>query len=53
MHAEPLTINQNQLAVDAVEMMEKQKINGLLVVNDEGSLVGALNMHDLLLAKVV
>ncbi|MGB4811149.1 MAG: KpsF/GutQ family sugar-phosphate isomerase [Methylophilaceae bacterium] len=53
MHANPLTINQNQLAVEAVEMMEQRKVNALLVINDAGELAGALNMHDLLLAKVV
>lgn len=53
MHKQPLTIHQNKLAVEAVEMMEQRKVNGLLVVNDNGTLVGALNMHDLLLAKVV
>lgn len=53
MHANPKTILQGQLAVVAVEMMEQLKINGLLVVDDAGVLVGALNMHDLLLAKVV
>jgi arabinose-5-phosphate isomerase len=53
MHANPSTIHQDQLAVVAVEIMEQRKINGLLVVNDDGILVGALNMHDLLLAKVV
>jgi arabinose-5-phosphate isomerase len=34
-------------------MMEKLRINGLLVTNKEGRLVGALNMHDLLRAKIV
>jgi arabinose-5-phosphate isomerase len=53
MHANPLTIHQGKLAIEAVEMMEHHKINGLLVVDDAGQLVGALNMHDLLLAKVV
>jgi len=53
MHANPKTIQQGQLAIAAVEMMEQLKINGLLVVDDAGVLVGALNMHDLLLAKVV
>ncbi|MDP1597387.1 MAG: KpsF/GutQ family sugar-phosphate isomerase [Methylotenera sp.] len=53
MHANPTTIHQDQLAIVAVEIMEQHKINGLLVINDEGVLVGALNMHDLLLAKVV
>lgn len=53
MHAKPNTIHANQLAVEAVERMEVNKINGLLVVNDAGELVGAFNMHDLLKAKVV
>ena len=53
MHPNPYTINQEQLAIVAVEIMEQRKINALLVTNDAGALVGAINMHDLLLAKVV
>lgn len=53
MHANPLTILPSQLAVDAVECMEKKKVTSLLVVDQQGELVGALNMHDLLMAKVV
>lgn len=53
MHARPQTITPNKLAVEAVELMESRKINGLLVVDEQGVLVGALNMHDLLQAKVV
>ncbi len=53
MHANPNTIHVNQLAVEAIEMMEQKKITGLLVVDDTGKLVGAFNMHDLLKAKVV
>lgn len=53
MHPNPYSINQDQLAIVAVEIMEQRKINALLVTNDAGTLVGALNMHDLLLAKVV
>ena len=34
-------------------MMERHKINQLLVVDADGKLVGALNMHDLFRAKVV
>jgi arabinose-5-phosphate isomerase len=33
--------------------MEKLKINALLVVDDEQHVVGALNIHDLLRARVV
>lgn len=53
MHQDPFTIHQDKLAIEAVEIMEQRKINALLVTNDAGILVGALNMHDLLLAKVV
>ena len=53
MHVHPNTINAKQLAIEAVEMMEQKKINGLLVIDDAGKLVGAFNMHDLLKAKVV
>lgn len=53
MHANPLHIAPERLAVDAVQLMEQHKINALLVINAQGILVGALNMHDLLRAKVV
>jgi len=53
MHQNPKTILNDELAMVAVEMMEQCKVNGLLVVDKAGILVGALNMHDLLLAKVV
>ncbi len=53
MHINPVSIHLDKLAVEAVEMMEQRKVNALLVTNDAGELVGALNMHDLLLAKVV
>ena len=49
----PKTIRADELAVAAVEKMDTHKINGLLVVDDTGALVGALNMHDLLKAGVV
>jgi len=53
MHSQPNTIQVNALAIEAIELMETKKINGLLVTNEIGVLVGAFNMHDLLKAKVV
>ncbi|HEX7971868.1 MAG TPA: KpsF/GutQ family sugar-phosphate isomerase [Thiobacillus sp.] len=49
----PKTIRADELAVAAVEKMDTLKINGLLVVDADHTLVGALNMHDLLKAGVV
>jgi len=53
MHPAPRTIGPDRLAVEAVEMMERLRINALLVVETDGRLVGALNMHDLFTAKVI
>jgi arabinose-5-phosphate isomerase len=47
------TIGANALAAEALGIMEARSINGLLVTDAEGCLIGALNMHDLLRAGVV
>jgi len=49
----PVTVAPGALAVEAVRTMEDRRINQLLVVDDARTLVGALHIHDLLLAKVV
>ena len=48
----PITINPDELAVEAVSLLESKRKTQLLVVK-AGQLVGALHMHDLLRAKVV
>jgi len=53
MTRKPHTIVPHALAVEAVELMERHRVNQMLVVNKSGQLVGALNMHDLFRAKVV
>ncbi len=53
MSAGPRTIRPEALAVEAVQIMEKHKVNQLLVVDERGALIGALNMHDLFRAKVI
>jgi len=47
------TILPGRLAVEAARVMEDYKIHSLLVVCEEGRVVGALNIHDLLRARVV
>jgi arabinose-5-phosphate isomerase len=49
----PRTLAPTALAVEAVSLMEAHKINQLLVVDERGALLGALNMHDLFRAKVI
>ena len=47
------TVPPGMLAAEALQMMDEAKINGLLVVDDNQTLVGAFNMHDLLRAGVM
>jgi arabinose-5-phosphate isomerase len=43
----------DRLAAEALNLMEDNKINALLIVDEDERLCGALNMHDLLRAGVV
>jgi arabinose-5-phosphate isomerase len=49
----PQTIGPDKLAAEAVEIMERHRISQMLVVDERGRLLGALNMHDLFRAKVI
>ena len=53
MSGHPRTIAPERLAAEAVEIMERNKVNQLLVVDESARLIGALNMHDLFRAKVI
>jgi len=53
MSANPRCISPDSLAAEAVQRMEQYNINQMLVVDEQNKLVGALNMHDLLHAKVI
>lgn len=48
----PKCIDRHALAVDAANAMEKSKISNILVT-EQDRLVGALHMHDLMMAKVI
>jgi arabinose-5-phosphate isomerase len=49
----PKTIGSDKLAVQAAQVMEKHQITALPVTDEQGCVVGALNIHDLLRARVV
>jgi arabinose-5-phosphate isomerase len=53
MGRQPKTIRADRLAVEAARLMEEFKINAVIVVDAEQRVVGALNIHDLLRARVV
>jgi arabinose-5-phosphate isomerase len=53
MHRAPSTIDHLALAVDAAELMERNRITSVLVVDANGRLCGALNSNDLMRAKVI
>ncbi|QIH20054.1 KpsF/GutQ family sugar-phosphate isomerase [Neisseria gonorrhoeae] len=53
MHTHPKTISAERLATEALKVMQANHVNGLLVTDADGVLTGALNMHDLLAARIV
>lgn len=53
MHPRPKTVLASALAVEAADLMEQAKIHSVLVVDEQGCLIGALNYNDLLSAKVI
>ncbi len=47
------TVKPHDLAAEAVQIMETNKVTGLLVLDDQQQLIGALNIHDLFRAGVM
>ena len=47
MHENCKTVPGDMLAAEALHILEENKITGLLVADEDGRLVGALNIHDL------
>ena len=53
MSKKPITLNENQLAIEAVNIMEKSKISGFIVRNDKNNPTGIVNLHVLLKQKII
>jgi len=53
MSASPKLVRDDALAVEAADLMERHRVTGLLVVDGNGQLVGAINSNDLMRAKVI
>jgi arabinose-5-phosphate isomerase len=53
MHTGPRLVRDDVLAVEAAAVMEQHRVTSVLVVDDGGRLVGALNSNDLMRAKVI
>ncbi|MEI7464626.1 MAG: KpsF/GutQ family sugar-phosphate isomerase [Burkholderiales bacterium] len=53
MRSQPKVIRDDSLAVDAAGLMEKHRVTSVLVVDASQRLVGALNLNQLMRAKVI
>jgi arabinose-5-phosphate isomerase len=53
MRPNPHRIAPERLAAEAAELMERHRISQVLVAGEDGILQGALNMHDLMRARVI
>jgi arabinose-5-phosphate isomerase len=49
----PFTLNRKQMAVEALKIMEKQKITSFLITETDNTLVGSLTLQSLFKAKIL
>ena len=49
----PKSIHPGALAAEAASLMDRGRVNQLPVVDAKNRLIGALNVHDLMTAKVI
>jgi arabinose-5-phosphate isomerase len=49
----PTVAHQDMLAAEGLKIMEDKKINGLIIVNENNTPIGAMNMHDLLKSGLI
>ena len=49
----PITIGENQMAVEILKILEKRKIDDIVVVDDQGRFAGLVDIQDLPKFKVM
>ena len=53
MTKDPITLNGSEMAVEAVNIMEKFKVNCFLITDNNKKVIGMLNINDLFESKVI
>jgi arabinose-5-phosphate isomerase len=53
MTKEPITLNGSEMAIEAVNIMEKFKVNCFLIVDSNKKVIGMLNINDLFESKII
>jgi len=53
MTKDPITLKGSEMAIEAVNIMEKSKINCFLITNKNQEVIGMLNLNDLFASKVI
>ena len=53
MGTSPKVINENAMAIKALELMESNDISQLLVCNDDDSYAGVVHIHDLIKEGII
>ena len=49
----PITLNGSEMAIEAVNIMEKFKVNCFLITDNNKKVIGMLNINDLFESKVI
>jgi CBS domain-containing protein len=53
MTKDPITLDGSEMAIEAVNIMEKFKVNCFLITDKNKKVVGMLNINDLFESKVI
>lgn len=53
MSQNPKTINENALAMTAMDVLEKHSISQLISINDDGDYTGVIHLHDLIKEGII
>jgi len=53
MKKNPVTLSNSQMAIEALKIMEKQKITSFLIIEKNNSLVGSLTLQSLFKARIL
>lgn len=53
MNKQPITINENSLAAEALSIMKRKKISQIIVTSDKNSLCGLLHIQDILKEGII
>lgn len=53
MNSNPKVVNENEMAITALDILESNSISQLLALDDQGSYTGVVHLHDLIKEGII